>query len=230
MSEYYKKCISCEKELTIDSFHSDKSRKDGKNPRCKMCMKAMRRDYYLKNKEREIQQTLKWRSENIELVNEKAKIWKNKHPEKVKKAISKYKGKYPDRVTESHKKWISNNRNKRRAITRRAAAKLRSTVHGKLTHRMSNLVRLSIKRNKNGYHWEGLVGYTLDDLKAHLEKMFLDKMSWDNMGEWHIDHKTPVSFFNFKTAEDVDFKKCWALENLQPMWAIDNLRKGNRIS
>ena len=39
----------------------------------------------------------------------------------------------------------------------------------------------------------------------------------------------PKSAFNFETAEDADFKKCWALENLQPLWAKDNLRKSNKI-
>jgi hypothetical protein len=74
-----------------------------------------------------------------------------------------------------------------------------------------------------------LVGYSLDRLRRHLERKFLPGMSWANMGSWHVDHIIPVSVFNFKTAEDVDFKKCWALKNLQPLWAADNMAKKNKL-
>ena len=54
-------------------------------------------------------------------------------------------------------------------------------------------------------------------------------MSWDNYGEWHIDHILPDSSFYYVSTEDDEFKKCWALSNLQPLWAIDNLKKSNKI-
>jgi hypothetical protein len=53
---------------------------------------------------------------------------------------------------------------------------------------------------------------------------------WKNYGEWHVDHKIPQSAFNFETPEDIDFKKCWALKNIQPMWAKENIIKSNRIN
>ena len=73
-----------------------------------------------------------------------------------------------------------------------------------------------------------MLGYSADDLKTHLETQFADGMSWDNMSEWHIDHIRPVASFNFDSTEHPDFKKCWALNNLQPLWAKDNLRKGDK--
>lgn len=69
--------------------------------------------------------------------------------------------------------------------------------------------------------------YTIEDLKKHLESLFDDDMSWDNMDEWHIDHIQPVSSFNFNSKDCKDFKKCYALDNLQPLWAKDNLQKGS---
>jgi hypothetical protein len=54
-------------------------------------------------------------------------------------------------------------------------------------------------------------------------------MSWDNYGKWHIDHKIPVTAFNFERVDDVDFKRCWSLKNLQPLWALDNIVKGNKV-
>ena len=64
-----------------------------------------------------------------------------------------------------------------------------------------------------------------DDLIKYLEALFQDGMSWKNMGEWHIDHKTPISAFNFTGPFDLDFKHCWALSNLQPLWAFDKESK-----
>jgi hypothetical protein len=55
-------------------------------------------------------------------------------------------------------------------------------------------------------------------------------MSWENRSEWHIDHRRPVSSFNFLSVDDPEFLECWALSNLQPLWAADNIRKGNALT
>lgn len=73
-----------------------------------------------------------------------------------------------------------------------------------------------------------LLGYTIEELMKHLEGQFTSGMAWDNYGEWHVDHKKPMTLFNFTSVEDEEFKKCWALENLQPLWEPDNLSKGAR--
>ena len=56
---------------------------------------------------------------------------------------------------------------------------------------------------------------------------FVQEMSWDNYGKWHVYHVRPCSLFDQQDA--VQFAECWALSNLQPLWAEDNVRKGNRI-
>lgn len=60
----------------------------------------------------------------------------------------------------------------------------------------------------------------------HLEEQFKSGMNWDNYGKWHVDHIKPISLFVFTSYEDEEFQKCWALENLQPLWAEENLKKG----
>ena len=84
--------------------------------------------------------------------------------------------------------------------------------------------------SKDGRHWETLVGYTKEELMAHLENLFQLGMTWKNQSKWHIDHVKPKILFNFKTAEDPEFKKCWALKNLQPLWAGDNNSKGSKYA
>lgn len=101
----------------------------------------------------------------------------------------------------------------------------------KLNRNMRSRINNSLRSNgsKNGRKWEGLVGYSTQELKKHLEKQFIPGMTWENYGEWHIDHIIPVSAFNFSKPEDIDFKRCWALKNLRPLWASDNISKNDRL-
>lgn len=97
----------------------------------------------------------------------------------------------------------------------------------RLNETVSRLMNYHLKGNKNNKHWEELVGYTIEELKLHLENQFKDNMAWSNYGDWHVDHIKPVSSFNFTDPEDKEFQECWALENLQPLWAEENLAKSD---
>lgn len=69
--------------------------------------------------------------------------------------------------------------------------------------------------------------YKTDELRAHLEAQFQAGMSWDNYGEWHIDHIKPLASFDL---EDTDqLKLACHYTNLQPLWAKDNLSKGAKM-
>lgn len=68
--------------------------------------------------------------------------------------------------------------------------------------------------------------FAVEQLRDHLQSMFSDGMNWDNYGKWHIDHIKPCSLF--KQDDMTEFKECWSLQNLQPMWASDNIKKGNK--
>ena len=54
-------------------------------------------------------------------------------------------------------------------------------------------------------------------------------MSWNNYGKWHVDHIIPISSFKFESIHDVEFKKCWSLDNLQPLWGSENIIKSNKL-
>ena len=60
---------------------------------------------------------------------------------------------------------------------------------------------------------------------THLERQFLPGMTWGNRGEWHIDHIVPLASFTFTSPDDPEFRAAWALTNLRPLWAKDNIRK-----
>lgn len=74
-----------------------------------------------------------------------------------------------------------------------------------------------------------LLGYTIEELMTHLEALFTTGMTWDNYGKWHVDHKIPMNSFKFESTDDIEFKECWKLSNLQPLWGPDNLSKGIKL-
>jgi hypothetical protein len=71
-----------------------------------------------------------------------------------------------------------------------------------------------------------LLSCTVDQLQTFLEAEFTDGMTWENYGEWHIDHIRPCASFNLEDPEEQ--KKCFHWTNLQPLWARDNIMKGDR--
>lgn len=109
--------------------------------------------------------------------------------------------------------------------------KYNSTLKYRLNQRIRGGIRKSIKAGKGGRRWEELVGFTLKQLEKHIAKQFKDGMSWDKFfsGEIHIDHKIPIAAHNFNTPDDEDFKRCWKLSNLQPLWALENKKKQAKI-
>lgn len=70
------------------------------------------------------------------------------------------------------------------------------------------------------------VGCSINELKTHLESKFQPGMSWYNYGEWHIDHVRPLSSFDL--TDEIEYKEACHYTNLQPLWAADNLSKGNK--
>lgn len=96
-----------------------------------------------------------------------------------------------------------------------------------------NGVRISVKRgSKSGRRTFELLGYTVDDLRMHLERLFHPGMTWQNYGRggWEIDHIIPLSAHNYETPDDIDFKKAWALSNLQPLWMPQNRTKHAKLT
>lgn len=99
-----------------------------------------------------------------------------------------------------------------------------------LRHRVKRWMQKHLKENANpeSRKWATVLGYTPDELRVHLERQFVGRMSWSNMGKWHIDHIVPVAAFTFESPTDLDFRRCFALTNLRPVWARANLTKGDR--
>lgn len=91
-------------------------------------------------------------------------------------------------------------------------------------------MRQSLNGERKSNSWVNLVDFTLDELKNHLESKFLNGMTWENYGQvWHIDHIKPLSSFKIISDNCPEFRACWSLSNLQPLFALDNILKSNKI-
>lgn len=115
-------------------------------------------------------------------------------------------------------------------IKKKCRQKRRSRLDVRLNEVMSRGIYRSLKANKKHYHWELLVDYNLTQLKRYLKRLWEPGMTWNNYGSsWHIDHIIPLSAFNISSFDCLDFKRCWSLKNLRPMWSTDNLQKHNKL-
>ena len=97
-----------------------------------------------------------------------------------------------------------------------------------LRHTVSSLITSRLRRRRGTGRSASMftfLPYTMAELMVHLESLFQPGMSWTNYGEWHIDHKRPDASFTYSSVIDPEFQECWALSNLQPLWASENLRK-----
>ena len=226
-----KVCTECRTPKLLDEFYIDRAKRDCHTVRCKTCLSKSQARYRKNNPEKAQKYHKEWYSIHKEESQKKSSAWKKANPEKRCEQVSRWRKANPEKVNKINKKWRTANPEKAKTYARKFMAKKLSTLQGRLAHKISNAIRISLHGNKAGRHWEGLVNYTLDDLKRHLEKQFKDGMSWENYGKdgWWIDHIIPISVFNFEKSEDDDFKRCWALSNLRPLWAVDNIRKSDKL-
>lgn len=201
-----KKCSKCKKIKPISEFCRNRGNKDGLHYQCKECERKVRKENL--NNYKEYQKN--WKKNNPEYY----KNYYINNREKLNKRSLKYNKLNPFKVRKYSNKWRKD--------------KIKKDPKFRLRLNISTIIWQSIKQNKKSIHWENLVGYNLKDLMVHLEKLFKSGMSWSNYGKWHIDHRKPVSSFNFTSPEDPEFKQCWALKNLQPLWAMDNFVKNNK--
>jgi len=215
-----KVCRKCgeTKPATTEFFHSHSSAGGGLNPRCKECRKEESLAYYQANTEILREKAKKWQQDNPDKANAKKLAWakKNSESEIARKREYKERNRVAIRARE-------NAQTKQRELTDPAF---------RLRRLMSRRMWVSLKKEKDGWSWESLVGYTRKDLLEHLEKQFTKGMSWDRFaaGEIHIDHIVPVISFGCTSPIGPEFQACWALANLRPMWAKENMSKGAQIT
>lgn len=227
-----KKCTKCGNPKPFKDFYTRKDTKDKRYSWCKECCKKLAFFYRKINPEYAKKYAQQRRKTHPEKVKENYQRWYKANPEKIKERSRRWEKANPEKVKERKRCWERTNLEKRRKYARQSSKKRRNIPKGNLSCRMSKAIGTALRKNKAGRHWETLVDYTVDQLKRHLEKQFIEGMTWECFlkGEIHIDHIIPISKFNYENSGDLDFKRCWELKNLQPLWAKDNMTKGIKLT
>lgn len=242
-----KKCPKCEETKPLESFYLDPRKDDGRRTSCKKCMyekakaydkatperkRRLGREYYHRHAAKASEYQKKRRIENHQLLLAKDARWRKNNKAKIAVSMRKWALAHPEEALERAYKWQMANPEKMKKARLKQYVKRQANPKMKLSVGISNNIRSSVCAGSKGQrHWETLVGYTTEKLMKHLERQFTKGMTWENYGpHWHIDHIIPVSAFNFSTPEDYDFKRCWALKNLQPLLKAENLRKNDKLT
>lgn len=185
------------------------------------------REYYQRNKERFAENSKRWRMENPEA----ARAMERRRYVKNYETRRKY-AKSPKALS-YHKEYYK--KNKERIIKRttaNTASRIKNNPHYRIAALYRNRVRAGIKMKgaPKIYSSEDLVGCSWGELRAHLESLFRDGMSWENhsVRGWHIDHIIPCAAFDLTDPEQQ--KKCFHYTNLQPLWWHENLSKPRKLS
>jgi len=148
--------------------------------------------------------------------SENHKKWSEQNKEHLSEYLKEYREKNIDNIKKTKRDYERNR-------------KARDPLY-KLISNFRTAIYTVLKENqiqKNGHYFE-VLKYSPENLIERLESKFKDGMTWDNYGEWHVDHIKPISLFQITEIGDDEFMSCWSLDNLQPMWGIENIRKSNK--
>tara|TARA_R110001592_G_C12980428_1_gene734128 strand:+ start:43 stop:930 length:888 start_codon:yes stop_codon:yes gene_type:complete len=233
-------CQTCKKDIPYDGNNRSYSKSKYCSPECRPCMnkehqkkgrvrraraKGVKPRITFVNEEERKKHSLQYSNnyyhnltqEQLDRRNSARRKYR-KQPEvreKERKALQDWYAKNPTKRKEQYLKWMTN-------PTKVLNQKLQGSLRNALLYK-GNKPTLRTRFE--------LFSFTKKEFIGHMESFFTEESGYsrENMKDWHIDHIRPISSFNFAELADPtseDFKKCWALENLQPLWAKDNLKKG----
>ena len=157
------------------------------------------------------------KTETKERLKKKKKKWVEQNKEHLSKYIKEYRENNVDKIRQIKRDYERN---------RKARDPIYKLISNFRTAIYQVLKESNVEKNK---HYFDILQYTPEQLITHLELKFKDTMTWDNYGEWHVDHKLPITHFNIQEMGDSEFMKCWSLDNLQPMWGDENIKKSNKL-
>jgi predicted nucleic acid-binding Zn ribbon protein len=197
--KYKKICVICQKE-----FYTDSSKREWCSTEClNFYNKLPQNKYYDKNEYRKNRPI-----KNCPVCNKEFQSSKKCCSDECKKKYQK----------QQRKKYV--NQNNSYSI----ANKIKTNIRRKLKELIHNTSK-SMKIGKN----IDLLGCTINEYKIYLENLFQEGMTWENYGlhGWQIDHIIPCDNFDLSDLEEQ--KKCFHYTNTQPLWAKDNIKKGNKL-
>lgn len=204
-----KQCVICNDSFGIKTYPSGRKETPGKFASRRCCSKKCG--------------LLLAQKVNIETRTKPEEEKKLAHKERSRKSYQKNKEKI---IKQQSERW-KNDPDFRKRRSTHAVNRRKTDPNYKLIETLRDRTRKSIIKEYKNTKTIDLLGVSIDDVRKHIESLWLPNMSWKNHGikGWHIDHIIPLS--SCKNEEDM-IKLCH-YTNLQPLWAVDNLEKSNKI-
>jgi len=225
-------CNKCNLEKELDLFYKDKTKKDGYMNYCKSCKKK----YEEENKEKILQNKKIYYSENKDKIFIKNKKYYSENKEDLIQYNRKYYSENKNSKIDYQKKYYLKNKkkiqeykiNNRDKINKSYSDRYKNDEVFRLRKIISSIIWRSLIKKKYDKKSKTsiILGCSYEDFKIYIESLFVEGMSWGNHGEWHLDHKVPISWA--KTKEEV--YKLNHYSNFQPLWAFENQSKNNKYA
>lgn len=176
-----------------------------------------RKEYYIKNREKILEQSRQYYIKNKDKKKEYYKQWYRNNINKMRVLDRQWRERNPEKVRINYNRWSNK--------------KYKMDPRFRLNNNTKRAIRGSLKGNKKCNYWESLVGYDVVKLKNHLKNTIPRGYVWQDYlkGKLQMDHIIPISAFNFDKPEHIDFKRCWALDNLRLLPAKENLNKHDKL-
>lgn len=186
-----KKCSKCKEIKPLCKFGKRKTAKDGLRYECKDCRNELEAKKYK------------------EVYKKYHKDWYSKNKERHYRKC---------------REWVENNREAARSVRRLwHKNKMMNDPKYRLSRNIRERIRYSFSKNllNKSKNTEDILGCSFSELKLHFESLFKKGMSWDNYGEWEVDHIIPLA----SASTEGDVIKLNHYTNLQPLWKHENMAK-----
>jgi len=214
-------CTKCKIEKEFSQFPRNENYKFGIGYTCKLCQNIYAKKYRKLNKEKISQISKKYYEKNKE---ERKKI-QRKYYQENKEYRHEFDKKYYQEHKEERKKYCKENRLK---INEYENKKYYTDINFQIAMKLRKRFYSVLKNNYKHGSAVKMLGCSIEEFKMYFESLFTEGMTWEkvNSGEIHIDHKRPLANFDLSIPEN-QATACH-YSNLQPLWAVDNLKKSDK--
>ena len=187
-------------------------------------MKQYMKQYYLDNKRKFNESSKQYNLDNKEKIKEYSKQYHLDNKEKILQYKKQWNLNNKEKIKEYSKQWNLNNIDYHNKYQRH---RLKTDPIYKIIRYQRGRMRQVLKGEYKCKSTIELLGCSAEYCWNHLEQQFKTGMTRDNYGLWHVDHVIPCSSFDLNDPEQQKF--CFHYTNLQPLWAIDNIKKGAKL-
>jgi hypothetical protein len=217
-------CSKCKKTLSAENFHKNKNTKNGLSKFCKICKAESDKQSHEKYKTKRNKKSKKYYKLNKKQISTQTKE-KRKNSQDFRKQESERSKKYRENNIEKMKlvrrEYYQKNKKK---VNAKFREKRRNNPEFRLLNNMRSRLSAAIRIGAKNSSTKEYLGCEWQFFLKYLESKFNNGMTWENYGKyWHVDHIIPCCKFDLSTKEEQ--LKCFNYTNLQPLLAIDNLRK-----